>query len=71
MFLPAAADSLILNSNDPIHSIYFGRLFFGGDTFVFMTQHIAQGDLHIFDFVQDDEWSALSFPPYAENLLPL
>lgn len=47
-FLPAVLDLLILNSNDPIHSIYFGRLFSGGNTFVFMTQHIAQGDLHIY-----------------------
>lgn len=48
VFLPAVLDLLILNCNDPVHSIYFGRLFSGGNTLVFMTQHIAQGDLHIY-----------------------
>lgn len=68
MFLPAAPDSLILNSNDPIHSIYFGGLFSGGNTFcVYDTAHCTRGSAYIC-LLRDDGWNA--FFSYGENLLP-
>lgn len=61
VFLPAASDSLILNSNDPIHSIYFRRLFSRSNTFrVYDTAHCTRAPAYIW-LLRDDECNAFFF----------